>query len=663
MTTSFLTAQALHKAGKLTEAEAHYRRLLSVEPGNDLALQYLGLICLQTQRLDEAYALVSQALAIREDDNRQFHLAMVCLASHRLTQAIALLERVLQGSPQHARACFYLANAWRSQGDKPRAIAHYRRFTQLAPTDPAGWKNLGSCLFTTGQLTEAEAALRHAQTLAPNHRETLNALSLLLEHQKAYDDALTLSLSAGDLPAICRLKHKNVRWLSLEHDETRLWEQIRQGNITNAEPLGLAYYPGLTRQLHRDAARRFAETLWPALLTVPLTRPALPPNPRLKIGYLSADFVDHATLRLLVGVLETHDTSRYDTHLYCYSPKRTDSYTLRLTQSGLPLHNLRELDDRQAAEKIAADGVDILIDLKGYTADARPGITALRPAPIIINWLGYPGSMGHPALADFIIGDPWVTPLSHASDYSETLALMPHCYQPNDDKRMLPAAVRRSDVGLPEDVIVLCSFNQTVKYGPALFTLWSKVMKTVPDSVLWLLEDTDDQIAARLRHEMVARGIAGERIIFAPFVSQAQHMARLQLADIALDTFPYNSHTTASDALWAGVPLVTLSGETFASRVARGLLHAAHLPELAVDSEEDWLALTIRLARDSALRHHYRERVIAARQHAPLFDTLRFTRNLERLYEAVHTQRTLAKHERTPVVIKDNNSSNNRGAQ
>lgn len=648
---TFQTAQALHKAGELQKAEALYRALLQAEPHHDGALQYLGLICLQTQRLDEAYHLINQALAIREDDNRLYHLAMVHLARHQTDLAITLLERVMQRNARHVRASFYLGIAYRSVGDYRQALVVYHHYTQLVPTDPQGWKNLGACLSATGDITNAESAFRHALTLDSRHKETLCALSMLLENRKSYTDALALSKQADDVSVICRLKRKCADWQGLDEDEKWLNAAMIHDTIPSAEPLSLINYAWMTRAMHRDAGKRFARALWSAALSSPLALGPSSAKSRLKIGYLSADFLDHATMRLLAGVLEAHNLERYDIHLYAYGPTSEDSYTRRIEKSGLPLHRLNEYSDRGAAEKIAADGVDILIDLKGYTTHARPGITACRPAPLIVNWLGYPGSLGHSAMADFIIGDPWVTPLAHAADYSETLALMPQSYQPNDNQRLLPPAATRHEAGLPENATVLCSFNQTIKYSPALFTLWSKVLLAVPHSVLWLLDDGDEHTPTRLRNELVARGIDKNRVIFAPFVSQHAHMARLQLADLALDTFPYNSHTTASDALWTGVPLVSLTGETFAGRVATSLLHAAGLPALVTYSEEDWLRRTITLAKNTTLRQRFRERLIAGRQSSALFDTLRFTRNLEKLYEGIQAQRDIAPGERKPVVI------------
>jgi protein O-GlcNAc transferase len=271
------------------------------------------------------------------------------------------------------------------------------------------------------------------------------------------------------------------------------------------------------------------------------------------------------------------------------------------------------------------------VDLKGFTRDARLEISAFRPAPVLVSWLGYPGTLGHPVLADYIIGDAVVTPPANAADFSETLALMPHCYQPNDRSRRIGPMPDREAAGLPVNAFVLCSFNQTFKFNPESFDIWCRLLREIPDSVLWLLAAPEDA-ENNLRREAHTRGIESSRLVFAPRLPLQDHLGRLQLADLALDTFPCNSHTTASDALWAGVPLVTLVGETFASRVAASLLNAAGVPELATHSWDEYAQLAKSLVSDPSRLQAIRQRLLDGRMTSPLFDTVRFTRDLEQLY-------------------------------
>lgn len=301
------------------------------------------------------------------------------------------------------------------------------------------------------------------------------------------------------------------------------------------------------------------------------------------------------------------------------------------------LCDIQSLGHEAAAAQIAKDDIHILIDLKGFTENARPEITALRPAPIIVNWLGYPGTLGHERLADYLISDAVVTPPDHANAYSETLALMPHCYQPNDRMRRIGATPNKSAVGLPENAFVFCSFNSMYKISPEVFDVWCDLLNKAPRSVLWLLQPSD-RAAEALRREAGNRGIDPARMIFAPKLPLEQHLGRLQLADLALDTYPVNSHTTGSDALWAGVPLVTRIGETFASRVAASLLHAANLPDLVAADWNEYTAQALFLATNPNALAALKKKMAEQRDQCVLFDTRRFTQDLEWLYREMWLQ-------------------------
>ena len=299
---------------------------------------------------------------------------------------------------------------------------------------------------------------------------------------------------------------------------------------------------------------------------------------------------------------------------------------------------LRPLKDEAAARQIADDKIDILVDLVGYTGGCRPGITALRPVPVLVNWLGYAGTLGHSRLADYIIGDPISTPLAHAGHFSESLALMPNCYLPYDRNRTVGARPSRGEAGLPEDGFVFCSFNKGYKLNPETFEVWCQLLREVPQSILWLPWSSDAAVD-NLRREAMARGVDPERLFFARLVKSVdEHLGRLQLADLALDTYPYTSHTTGCDALWAGVPMVTRIGETFASRVGASLLHAVGLPELIVEDWAAYFALAKSLALNPGILEAHRGRLAASRLTAALFDTARFTRDLEELYRMIWQQ-------------------------
>ncbi|MFA7281351.1 MAG: glycosyltransferase, partial [Sterolibacterium sp.] len=371
----------------------------------------------------------------------------------------------------------------------------------------------------------------------------------------------------------------------------------------------------------------------------PLADPASrPQRDRLRIGYLSADFFDHATMHLMAGVLAAHDRSRFAIQLYSYGPATDDDYRRQAEANAEIFRDIRNTSDVDAAALILADGVDILVDLKGYTQDARLGITARRPAPIIASWLGYPGTLGHRRLADYIIGDPVVTPFDMADQFTEAIVQMPHCYQPNDRKRAVGPCPSRAEAGLPADAFVFCSFNQTYKFNPETVDVWTKLLQQVTGSVLWLLAP-GRTAEENLRREFGRRGLAPDRLVFAPRLHLPEHLGRLQLADLALDTLPYGSHTTGSDALWGDVPMVTRTGNTFASRVGASLVTAAGLPEMVTSNWEDYSRLAVELALDRSRLATLKQKLFDQRLQSPLFDTARFTHNLEALYGKIWSNR------------------------
>jgi predicted O-linked N-acetylglucosamine transferase (SPINDLY family) len=354
---------------------------------------------------------------------------------------------------------------------------------------------------------------------------------------------------------------------------------------------------------------------------------------RIRVAYLSADFHQHATSILMAGLFEHHDRSRFEVIAISYGPNIQDAMRARLLQAFERFIDVSTQTDLEIAQLLCTLEVDIAVDLKGYTADCRPGILAHRPAPIQVSYLGYPGSMAAPYI-DYLLADRIVIPDSHRSFYSEQVVYLPDSYQVNDDRRG-PAAVTptRAECGLPEQGFVFCCFNNTFKITPFMFDIWMRLLQQAPASVLWLLKDSD-LVERNLRHEAVAHGVAAERLIFAPRQEPAAHLARHRLADLFLDTLPYNAHTTASDALWAGLPVVTCTGGSFASRVAASLLHAVDLAELVAHSPEDYERLALSLANDPSRLQAIKARLVQGKS-LPLFDTDRFRRHLESAYFAM----------------------------
>jgi len=636
--------------GAPDRGEAMARQLLRVQPRNADGLHLCAVACLMQEKLTQARELFKRALALRKDGTFFLNLALAESALGNQEAAEAAFRSCLLLQPDNAKAANNLANILNHQRRFAEAEQLYRQAITSEPRYVLAYQNLACHLRERGLSEAAIPVATQALRIAPDSRPLQLELARALERRKRFSEAAQWFSKAQDWGALQLILRQIAEWRRLAEVDANLMLQLGSATPEQTSPWSLINLTPLTPLMHRKAAHRFADSRWASeLQSAPLAvEPA--PGEKLRVGYFSSDFYDHATLHLMMGVLEAHDRSKVDIQLFDYSPQREDCFTLRIAATGLPRHELRELSDAVAAKLIAEQRLHLLVDLKGYTTGARQGITALRPAPVIVNWLGYPGSLGHPRLADYLIGDATVTPPEHAEHFSETLALMPHSYQPNDRDRPLNPAPSRTAVGLPEEALVFCSFNQLLKLNPQEFDLWCRLLREVPGSVLWLLEPETQEARENLRREAQARGVDAERLVFAPRLKQDEHLARLALADLALDSFPCTSHTTASDALWAGVPLMTRLGETFTSRVAGSLLKAHGLDELVAKDVQEYFEKLKTLAMDKPKRHALRERLSAARLESPLFDTLRFTRDLEDLYQAIWRHHCIRPEERATVV-------------
>jgi predicted O-linked N-acetylglucosamine transferase (SPINDLY family) len=673
-------AHLTNMQGKHTLAERHSQQVLRLIPGQPEALFNLARALRGQGRQQEAIAALRQA-----DENAknlpeaQNDIGLQLQEIGAATEAESCLRRAIALAPGYAQAYSNLGRALEQQGKSDEALAAFRRAISLAPDLPAahanlgsllnalrqfaegetacrravqldsglavGYSNLGNALLGQRHYADAEAAYRQALSMAPDTPDTCNNLGNLLQELKRYAEAAicyrrVTNDDGSALGNACQCAAQCCDWTRRAADEAAL-RALLSKETSCIGPFGLLAIPGDDGPaMQRRAGWLYANKH----LRAELARPPLvaannhPERDRLRIGYLSADFHEHATMHLLGGVLASHNQQHFAVHLYSYGPDFKDTGRQAALDAAEIFRDLAPLSDAAAAAQIAADGIDILVDLKGYTQDARLGITALRPAPLIVSWLGYPGTLGEERLADYLIGDPVVTPVEHAAHFSETLALLPHCYQPNDRHRAIGPCPTRKEAGLPEVGFVFCSFNQNYKFNPPVFDIWCRLLTRVPDSVLWLLQGSQAVALDNLRREAKARGVAPERLIFAPQQPMAAHLGRLQLADLALDTSPYGSHTTGSDALWAGVPMLSKTGDSFASRVGASLLHAGGLPELVVDDWDQYLALAQELAHAPGRLAALRQKLAVQRLTAPLFDTAEFTQDLEKLYRKIWAQ-------------------------
>ena len=596
---------------RLEEAAACFRRAIAIAPGHVHAWNNLGSVMQSGNRLDEAAASFEKALALRPDFvDALVNLGMLLKSRGRLQDAITHLRKAQQSDPRQPAVHAELAHALRDAGDFAAAAAGYRKAIELDPESPALQYHLAESCKALGRFDEAASAYARALELKPDYPRALGGLTYIRQH-------------------LCE-------WEGLDELWTRLRPALGQpeSGISPFSVLYMPFSPADHLACAKEWARQELGTAVDGADTREQPQSAGPGRRRMRIGYLSWDFHQHATSYLMAELFELHDRSRYEIHAYSYGPDDGSAVRARIKRACEHFADIAPLSAPEAADRIRADGIDILVDLKGYTMGARPRILAHRPAPVQVNWLGFPGSMGT-GHVDCILADAFIIPAGAEGNYSETVVRLPDCYQVNDRKRVIAERTpTREECGLPPEGFVFCSFNQTAKILPEVFGAWMRILQAVPGSVLWLLE-TNPWATGNLRREAQRRGVAAERLIFAPPRPLPEHLARYRLAGLSLDTFPYGSHTTASDALWAGCPLLTRTGETFASRVAGSILLSAGMPELLTDDLESYERAAVALASDRDRLEALRGRLGESRETCPLFDTPRFTRNLEKAYDAL----------------------------
>jgi predicted O-linked N-acetylglucosamine transferase (SPINDLY family) len=550
----------------------------------------------------------------------------------RQEEAVAACETIIARRPDAPEPYFSLGNALKEARRPTSAIEAYRRAIALRPDFAEVFANLGNVLQGEEAFEEAVEAYRQAIALRPGMADAHANLATALERQgrlgeaiAAYRRAVELDPNLLDVRVWLHHKRRAVcDWSGVEAEEAELLALGPTASSPQPFPL-LSMATSAADQLRY--ARAFAARFSAAPRD--FSRAAAPVSGRVRIGYLSNDFCRHATALLIAELIELHDRSRFELFGYSYGADDRSEIGARLRRGFDHFVDLRRLSDDEAAARIHADGIDILIELKGYTFGARTGIAARRPAPVQASFLGFPGTMGADFI-DYIIADPFVLPMDQQAHFSEKIVHLPHCYQPNDSGRLIAEATpTRAHCGLPETGFVFCSFNNSCKITPAVFDIWMRLLDAAPGSVLWLL-DTNPLVSDNLRREASRRGVDPDRLMFAPKLSSPDHLARHRLADLFLDTLPHNAHTTASDALWAGLPVLTCVGETFAGRVAGSLLRAVGLPELATSSLADYESLARKLAcGDPALLRDIRLRLLEATPAAPLFDGRRYVRDFE----------------------------------
>ena len=610
---------ALIHSGSAEDAERQLRTRLQIAPHDVDALHLLGLLCHQSGRSAEAIEMIGRAVDI---------------------------------APNLAFIRSNFAEVLRRHSELVRAEHQAREAVRLAPLDLAFQLNLAAVLIDQNRLIDALEATEQVLSAHPDYGDALSLKSEICFNLGRIDEALSLATSArnlaphhlGLLANLMRLRAWACDWPGRAADVTSLSELLEKAVaqagaadgdasvLSGINPFVCYEYNlpsslcAAVTELHVRSTVRAAGVPLDAVLIKTRTG-----QKRLRVGYVSADFHGHPTMHLMAGLFELHDRTRFEIFAYSIGLDDGSAYRCRARQSVDHFVDIRAESPRQSAERIRSDGIDILIDLKGFTHEARPGIFALRPAPLQVAWLGYPASTDS-RLNDYAIVDRVVVPSVQTRRFSEKLVWMPHSYQVNDHRQPVAGVLSaRSELGLPESGFVYACFNQVYKIEPDVFACWMRILRRVPGSVLWLY--TGNHTArANLAREAEVLGISPARILFGETLDKPRHLARLACADLFLDTGTINAHTSASDALWAGVPVLTRPGDSFAARVGASLVSAAGLPQLICNSVAQYEEIAVRLANAPAELEQLRN-VLRARERLPLFDTPRYARNLERAFE------------------------------
>ena len=602
-----------------------------------LALASRGDVLLNLERPAEALADFDQAVVAQPDliaawNNRG--LALISLK--RPQEALACFDRVLALMPGGVEAHNNRGTALRELKRYDEALASFARALAIAPNDWATLNNRAIALTIMGRTDEALADYDKALALRPDMPESLFARGNLLSKQKdglaaATADLMRLVAVAPDFPfargSLMGLKMAAADWTDFEPERQLLQAGVRAGHaVTEPLPfLALSDDPAD----HQRCAITYGRIRYPAQPALP--EPASRRPGRIRIGYVCGEFRTQATLYLMAGLFEAHDRSRFEITAFDNGGSDGSALRTRFEAAVEKIVSITALPDDAAAARIREAEIDILVDLNGYTGNHRAGIFSRRPAPLQVLYLANPGTMGA-SFMDYFIADGVTVPPEDEPYYNEKIARLPHSFQINDDKRAIALIPSRTEAGLPEQGFVFCTFNRINKSAPENFALWMRLLQQVPGSLLWL-PLPDAMAVANLQTQANRHGVAPERLVFAPQLPTfAEHLARLAVADLFLDGMPYGAHTTASDALWAGLPLLTCRGKSFGSRVAASLLTALEMPELIAETEKDFEAMALRLAREPQSLAASRAKLAEKKRSAPLFDTARTTRAIETAY-------------------------------
>ena len=629
------------QSGNYERADSILVKIINADSKNLPAFHILGLIKASQNKYQEATELLGRAVKLDPNEpSIRYNLAKALVDNGAYIESIPHHKKAIELAPNNPEALLNYGKALSSLNAYEEALSAYDKALIIHPSYAEAFLNKGATLKELKRYEEAIICADSALKINPNLAEGWVNKGVALKEFKKYDEVIShyekaLSLKSeidwlyGDL---LHAKMKVCRWF----DFTDNLEKIINKVLVNERVINPFPLIALTDNalLHRQSSEIYVQEKYPfnnALGQISKN----PENEKIRIGYFSADFHNHATGYLMAELFELHDKDKFELFGFTFGPIVNDEMRQRLEKSFDQFIEVGDKTDSEIAQLARNLKIDIAVDLKGFTQDARTAIFSYRAAPIQVNYLGYPGTMGADYI-DYIIADETLIPKDSQQFYSEKVVYLPHSYQVNDRQRVISdRQFTRQELGLPDKGFVFCSFNNGYKILPAMFDGWMRILKAVEGSVLWLFED-NELSSESLKNEAHKKGIDSDRLVFAKRMSLPEHLARHQQADLFLDTFPCTAHTTASDALWAGLPLLTLIGESFASRVSASLLYAIDLPELITASQEEYESLAIVLATNPLKLDGIKQKLADNRLTTPLFDTPLFTKNLEAAYTEMY---------------------------
>ena len=633
----------LHRQDKLPEARAIYLSVLKAAPRNFDAMNLLGAIDVQVGEHEAAVDKISRALKVNPNSaSAHSNLGQALMNLRRYDEALEALLKAAELDPNHV-------NAHQNRGDLlvtmyryMDAVEAYQTVVKLSPGHIKAWCNMGLAYVGRQQLNEAVECFNKAIAIDPKFAKALNnrgqALRILGRYEEAAQTfAAVLYCEPGYAYVPGYLFNSQLyccNWSAYDDNRAVIAAELMAGRAADNPMQFLSVSDSPAEQL--VCAKAYTAKRHPPLEPA-LWQGEIYHHARVRVAYLSADFNNHATAYLMAELFEIHDRSRFEIVAFSFGPNDASPIRRRLEEAFDHFVDVSGNTDIEVAKMIRKLEIDIAVDLKGYTRDCRTDILALRPAPVQVNFLGFPCTMGAPYI-DYFIADRITVPEEHHAFFSEKIVYLPGTYQVNDTKRKIADETpTRAQAGLPEEGFVFCCFNETYKLTPFVFDIWMRLLAQVEGSVLWLL-DGNPVVAPNLRREAQARGISPERLIFAPRMPLANHLARYRLADLFLDTLPVNAHTTASDALWVGLPVLTCLGNAFVGRVAASLLNAVGLPELITTSLAQYEQLALELARAPERLQAMRQKLLTNQLDFPLFDLPRKRQHLETAYLEMHAR-------------------------